>query len=399
MQMSRRTAWIAVAVVALLAVVIVVGLQSRPSDVALGSPSPTVSATVSASATAAAATATTAGSSSPTGAAAIGIYDDAFGFVVNATVTGPTVQPSANAHIRSESSNSSIATFVHEGFWVSPDGSQIAYWTARTSGQLSQLMVARASSPQSQLASSSLSPNESGGRIIWANDSSAIAYVLYNSATPTTTTIRTLNTRPGGTGPGQVVFTFTEAGKNVTPIAWDRTANMLAVGLSATGPAGVLTDYILVDSATPGANARRTPVSGRIRSMEGSSDAKYVLGIDVDAGLSYWPLASISSKVTPGGAKAGAVWRPGTHEIGFVDADKLVLYGADQAAVSGGFSGAPAGASVRTFRADGNAVLLAVPGDAQTTYTLVVLGKRDPSPGDRVTFQDSDDLRASIRLR
>jgi hypothetical protein len=45
-------------------------------------------------------------------------------------------------------------------------------------------------------------------------------------------------------------------------------------------------------------------------------------------------------------------------------------------------------------------VLLAVPGGAQTSYTLVRFGG-DPkaTSGDRVTFQDSDGLRASVRLR
>jgi hypothetical protein len=93
------------------------------------------------------------------------------------------------------------------------------------------------------------------------------------------------------------------------------------------------------------------------------------------------------------------VWRPGTHEIGYVDADAFVLYSADQPAASGGFRGVPAGAAVRLFRADGTAVLLAVPSGGLTSYTLVLLGNPSPNSGDRVTFQDSDGLRASVRLR
>src|SRR5258708_34749395 len=92
------------------------------------------------------------------------------------------------------------------------------------------------------------------------------------------------------------------------------------------------------------------------------------------------------------------MWRPGTHEFGWIDGDKFVLYNADQAAAAGGFSGVPAGAGIRTFPADGSAVVLAVKGGAPTSYTLVLLGKPDPPPSDRVTFQDSDGLRASIRL-
>ncbi len=393
MHVRARNTWIAVVAVVLLAIVIVVGLQSRPGDVAVASPSPTTSARASASASATpSATATASGTPA---APAAGIYNDAFGFVVNDVGSAPSVQPSANAHIRSESSNASIAMFVHEGFWVSPDGTQIAYWSARTPGDLaSQLRIVRASDPQSLIASSGLSANENGGRIIWANNSSAVAYVVNNGTS--TSTIRTFSTQAGSSGSGQVVFQFTEAGKFITPIAWDRSTNMLAVAVTG---GGVITDYIVADSATPGANARRTPVSGQFTSMEGSSDAKYILAIGGSAGPSYWPLASIGSKASPATAKAPAMWRPGTHEFGWIDGDKFVLYNADQAAAAGGFSGVPAGAGIRTFRADGSAVVLAVKGGAQTSYTLVLLGKPDPTPSDRVTFQDSDGLRASIRLR
>ena len=188
---------------------------------------------------------------------------------------------------------------------------------------------------------------------------------------------------------------------------------MLAISV---GSGGFITDYIVADSASPGANAKRTPVSGKFTSMSGSSDAKYILGIDADIGFSYWPLASIGSKVTPAEAKygqAGALWRPGTHEIGFIgpsnqfwfcNVERNTPLGCGTTA----FSSVPAGASLRMFRADGAAVLLAVllnqapPAGApgQASYTLVRFGS-DPksTSGDRVVFQDSNGLRASVRLR
>jgi hypothetical protein len=65
----------------------------------------------------------------------------------------------------------------------------------------------------------------------------------------------------------------------------------------------------------------------------------------------------------------------------------------------------PDGAFVRTFRADGSAVVLAVPGGggAQTSYTLVKF-TGDPfaakaTGGERVTFTDLGGLSASVRLR
>jgi hypothetical protein len=403
---NRRNTWIAVAAVALLAVV-VVGLQSRPSDVAVGSPSPTASARASTTATASApATATAAASGSPSGAPATGIYNDDFGFVVSDIGTTPTISPALTSTIRKESSGASVGEFTHSGYWASPDGTLIAYWTPQSASEpTQQLRIVRAANPQSLVASSGLSVNESGGFLVWANDSSAVAYVVYGPAPATTNTIRTFNTRPGSSGPGQVAFTFTEAGKSVRPIAWDRATNMLAIGVFGNG--GFITDFIVADSATPGANARRTPVSGKITSMAGSSDAKYILAIDADAGFSYWPLASIGSRVTPAEAKygqAGAMWRPGIHEIGFIGpSDQFWLCNVERNTPLGcgttAFSGVPAGASLRMFRADGSAVLLAVginqtqPVGAvgQTSYTLVRFGS-DPkaTSGDRVTFQGSD---------
>ena len=390
------------ALVAVLAIALIVGYQlnQRQQNAAAPSQSPTPSpspAPVGVPSPSASACVGPCGPTGPASSGAVAIYNDDFGFVVTDLKTGPTIDPAVTSNIRKESSPASVGSFTHDGYWVSPDGTQIAYWTAKSASEPSQqLRIVRAANPQSIVASSGLSPNEDGGSIVWANDSNAVAYLIIGPAPATTNTIRTFNIQPGSSGPGQVVFTFTEAGKSIGPIAWDRATNMLAVAVYG---GGFVTDYILADSATPGANAKRTPLSGKITSLTGSSDAKLILAIDAVAGPSYWPLASIGSRVTPTGAKSPAVWRPGTHEFGWVDADKLVLYSADQNATTGGFSGVPAGASIRTFRADGNAVLLAVPGGAQTTYTLVLLGKRDPSPGDRVTFQASDAVRQSVRLR
>jgi hypothetical protein len=396
---ASRTVLTAGAAIAVLAIALIIGFQLRDRNAAVANPSasPTSSAIAPVVAPSATATATPSAASSAAAPAA-GVYNDAFGFVVNeASTTVPTVQTNAPAHTRSESSTVSIAAFSHEGFFVSPDGTQIAYWSPRAPGQSPELRIVRASDPQFLIASSGLSANENGGRVIWANDMSAVAYVVVGPGPATSGTIRTFNTRAGSSGPGQAILQFNEAGKFISPIAWDRSTNMLAVAVSS-GSSGFITDYIVADSATPGANAKRTPLNEKITSMTGSSDAKFILAIDAVAVPSYWPLASIGSRVTPARAN-DPVWRPGTHEFGWVDADKLVLYSADQNATSGGFSDVPAGASIRTFRADGSAVLFAVPGGAQTTYTLVLLGKPDPMPGDRVTFQDSDGLRASIRLR
>jgi hypothetical protein len=403
------------AVVAVLAIALIIGLQlgDRKTTTANPSASPTPSgssATIvvpSASATSTPCVGPCGPTGAPSSAPGVAIYNDDFGFVVSDIGTTPTIQPALTSTIRKESSGATIGEFTHNGFWASPDGTLIAYWTPGSASEPTQLRIVRAANPQSLVASSGLGVNESGGFIVWANDSSAVAYVVLGPAT--TITIRTFNTRPGSSGPGQVVFTFTEGGRGAAPVAWDRATNMLAISVFGSG--GFITDYIVADSATPGANAKRTPVGGKITSMAGSSDAKYILAIDADTGFSYWPLASIGSKVTPAEAKygqAGAMWRPGTHEIGFIGpSSQFWLCNVERNTPLGcgttAFSGVPAGASLRMFRADGSAVLLAVSGGAQTSYTLVKF-TGDPlaakaTGGDRVTFQASDGLRAAIRLR
>jgi hypothetical protein len=133
--------------------------------------------------------------------------------------------------------------------------------------------------------------------------------------------------------------------------------------------------------------------------VRASSDAKLVLGIDVDSSaVKFWPLADMSAtKSAFGTGKTGALWQPGTHAIGAIAADSsFVLYQADDGSASTPFRGAKANSFVRTFRADGSAVVLVVvnAGTAPSDYTLYRL-----SDGAKATFQDVGALNASVRLR
>jgi len=250
---------------------------------------------------------------------------------------------------------------------------------------------------------------------VWASDSSGVAYtIITGGPPPSTSTIRTFNTRPGTSGPGRVVVTWNEAGRLIQPIAWDRAANVLAAGV--TGDGGFMTDYIVASTATPQGALKRSPVTGRVTmsSVRASTDAKFVVGTDIDTGFSYWPLADFSAKFAPAETKygqTGALWRPGTHEIGFIGpSNQFWLCNVDRNTPLGcgttAFSGVPAGAFVRTFRSDGSAVVLAIPvigGFGQVSYLLVRF-TGDPfaakaTGGERVTFQDTGGLRDSVRLR
>ncbi|MEP7004117.1 MAG: hypothetical protein ABI888_06210 [Chloroflexota bacterium] len=342
---------------------------------------------------------------SPSPASGAGIYNDDFGFIVTA--------PGAAAIFRKESSSAPTGSLQNQGFAVSPDGTQIAYWSVATSSELSQIRIVSASNPQSVGALSTLSPNERGGTIVWANDSSGVAYTIVSGDPATKSTIRTFNTRPGSAGPGQVVIEWTEAGRFLQPIGWDRATNVLSAGV--TGEGGFMTNYIVANTATPQANAKSLPVTGRVTmfSVRASTDAKFVVGNDIDSGFSYWPLADFSAKVAPAETKygqAGALWRPGTHEIGFIGpSNQFWLCNVDRNTPLGcgttAFSGVPTGASLRMFRADGSAVLLAAGGGGTTptSFTLVKFTNGPSggkvSEGERVTFSDVGGLTGAVRFR
>ncbi|HEV2012240.1 MAG TPA: hypothetical protein VGS17_14580 [Candidatus Limnocylindria bacterium] len=407
---SSRYLLTAGAVAALLAIALIVGFQLRDRNATVANPSasPTPSASgapvVNPSASASVgSTASPSPASGPGGA----IYNDDFGFIVT---TGDIVA----ANIRKESSNARIGGFASQDFAVSPDGTQIAYWSVGTSSEPSQIRIISAANPQSLGALSTLSANERGGVIVWANDSSGVAYTVSTGDTTSSSTIRTFNTRPGNVGPGQLVITWNETGRFLQPIAWDRTTNLLAAGV--TGDGGFMTDYLVASTATPQAAAKRTPVTGRVTmsSVRASTDAKFVVGVDIDSGFSYWPLADYSAKHAPAESKygnTGALWRPGTHEIGFIgpsnqfwlcDIARDTPLGCGQTA----FSGVPDGAFVRTFRADGSAVVLAVPvggGAGQTNYTLVRFTgdsfAAKATGGERVTFSDLGGLTVTVSVR
>lgn len=407
---ASRSLVTAGAIVAVLAIALLVGFQLRDRSTTAANPSP--SPTPSASPVTVVVPSATPGATAAPGGA---IYNDDFGFLFG--------EPGAGLNIRKESSSTTpwIGSFKEQGFAVSPDGTQIAYWTVKTSTEQSRLQITSAANPQALGASSTLSANEVGGVIIWANDSSGVAYTIISPGPAvqtgfpaTTSTIRTFNVRPGTSGPGQVVVQWSEAGRFIQPIAWDRASNTLAAGV-VNGQGGFMTDYILANTTTPQANAKRTPVTGRVtmNSVRASADAKFVVGTDVDSGFSYWPLADYSAKVAPAESKywqAGVLWRPGTHELGFIGpSNQFWLCNVERNTPLGcgvtAFSGVPAGATLRTFRADGGAVLLAVSalGSLQTTYTLVKF-TNDPfaakaTGGERVSFPDIGGLQTSVRLR
>ena len=414
---SSRYLLTAGAVVAVLAIALIIGLQlnQRQQNAAFPSASPTASAspatvanpTASQSATATPPAAT--GTPPPGGA----IYNDAFGFIV-----APGSNSTA-ATIRKESTIAPVATFDQQGFAVSPDGTRIAYWTPESNSTRSELRVVTAAAPSSPQFSSSLSANEHGGGIAWSSDGTSLLYTVNTGDPTTSSTIRMVDLRSGGAA--QVVLTSNAAGVILKPIAWSSSTHVAAVG--ETGEGGFMSTYDVINftSNPPTSTRANVPVQIPMSSVTASSDALFAVGLDLNArGFTYWPLQTMSGAGHhPPESKYGVTgfaWRPGTHEIGFIgpsnqfwlcDVDKENPLGCGRTA----FSGVSEGAFVKAFRADGSAVLLqssTAPAFGQATYTLVTF-TNDPfaakaTGGERVTFTDvgglgGSGIAASVRFR
>ena len=408
-----RYVWIAGAVVVTAAVLFLV---LRPPDRTAPVASPTASASVAVSSPTASPSASPClgpcGPTGPASAAPGAIFNDDFGFIV---------VRSGNATIRKESSDEfSGPLFNAQAFAVSPDGKRIAYFKRGPgqNGEGAELRVFSAGSNSTEQTLVTLGAEQRGGGIAWSSDGAGLVYSTETGSFGI----------GGGTNRSSLnIYELDAAGRHGTPIdqqnntgwlyrpvAWDRSANVAAAAL--TGDGGFMGFYVTVrlnaDSSFNVQRAEAKPGGMVPGSVRASGDAKLVLGVDSTSGdLKWWPLADFAAtKSQPGAGKRGALWRPGTHEIGFMSGDQFWLGDVDRAGALGlcctAFSGAPTDARLLAFRADGSAVVLvglvAPPGSPtvrQTQFTLVRLGS-DPkaTSGDRVTLNEID-LVGSVRFR
>jgi hypothetical protein len=406
MRMSRTQLTIGGIVTVLAALFVGFQLIDRSLSVATpsGSPTPAVLITPTASAIVSPSAATT---TAPSGA----IYDDSFGFIVTNADGGG---------IRNESSSARIVrlSLGPQSFAVSPDGTRVAYWKPGSgpAGEGSQLRWFTTLGSATEETLVTLAADQRGGGVAWSSDNAGLLYSTERGSFGIGggTNSATLNIHELGANGrhGTIIDAQTNTGWLYRPVAWDRSANLAAAGL--TGEGGGMAFYVTVrlnpDNSFNAQRVDTKSTSMPMGSIRASNDAKFVLGVELDAGnIRWWPLADFAaSKSQAGVGKRGALWRPGTHEIGFMSVEQFWLGDVDKAGSLGlcctAFSGAPATSAVRTFRADGSAVVLAVVSAGgiigETSYTLVRLGS-DPksTSGDRVTFQDAGGLAVSVRLR
>ena len=349
----------------------------------------------------------------PTPAATVtAAYNDAFGFVLTQPGQGPATA------IRSES-GTKLGLFEQAHFAVSPDGGQIAWFTPRVEAQPQQLRIASASDLTKSQLVRTIAAAELGGTIVWSNDASGLLYQTYTEeqppsppsppGNPSLYTVHELDLR-GTLSPDRVVLSSPIHGLVLQPIAWDRAANVAAV--AETGEGGFLGSYDVIRSGSSGEPVvtKASGPTGQVLafSITASSDAKLVLADTFENGgsLSWWPLADFGARKTIAGARTG-LWRPQTHEVATIGGcagdptcgpnGGVRLLDVEKGTSRIAYGPSAPSLSLRTFRADGSALILAAPqapGANVTGYTLVPL----TNAGAAVTFSDVNGLLASVLL-
>jgi hypothetical protein len=225
----------------------------------------------------------------------------------------------------------------------------------------------------------------SGSAFTWSSDSAGLVAAMDNGcfegcAGPPVAELWTVDLASGATEK-------VAAGSSWVPVAWDRTAKLIAAGVS--GPGGYLTSYDVVDlRQQPYAvrsTAFRPTVPGPWR-LAASADARYVLLSaalkDRVSSLAWWPIAEPERRSTVEFDGLSAEWRPGTSEIWWVGAREPtgcvegLCVGTQLTSVNVA-TGARVvrqgrfGSLLESFRVDGSAAIIAASGSVRTELTLI----------------------------
>lgn len=330
----------------------------------------------------------TAGESSPVISASSSprqvVLSDRFGFLID---------DGSRATVRSETSSAAIQTLAQQGrSWtslshsVSPDGRYVAYWAPVRNGAA---LHVRSMVDGNDRGVFTAAPNMSGNAFAWSSDGAGLALAIDNDCQETCVAqggkivaeLWTVNLSNGAT-------TRIATGKFWIPVTWDRSADLIAAGV--TGPGGYLTGYDIFDvhqvPATPRTTSFQQPVIGRLRS---SSDSRYVLltyfaqggSGNQTAALAWWPLSQPERRTEVPFDGADAIWRPGTSEIWWLggigqsscstaSCPRAQLLAFDVASNARKSLQGIIGTSILGFRVDGSAAITNA--DSNLTTLLVV---------------------------
>ena len=375
------------AVVAVLAIALIVGYQrgQRQQNAALPIASPTASPQET-SGPSGKPTGSVAPSASPAGVSATGAYNDDFGFFM--------LDGGGSASIRKESSAARIASFKGQGFAISLDGRQVAFWADGSASNGQQLQIVAASDPTRVQTMVTLATSERGGGIAWANDGLGVLYATRSAVGQQPAAA--LHAFDGSASTRDRVISTLADGTYFFPIAWDRSTDTIAAAshvvpdLQSIGQMG---EYMVVSGG--GASFYTTGRSYPLEIVHASTDARFIVAVD-PSGVYWWPIRDykVNRSVAEFLGPCIAFWRPATHELACQVRSEILLYDVDRTAVTRTI---PAGiGNLGAVRADGSAVIAVPPHGAPgiTAYILVQL-----TGGGAIGLQDTGAMLGSVRLR
>ena len=384
-------------IVIILAGAVLAGLSLRDrAGVGTSTPTPSASAAATTTAPATASAATTAGS--PT--ASQSLLSDRFGFVVQ----------NRGATVRSETSDAAISSFAPKdrsfaslSRMVSPDGRFVAYWDPIDSGAVLRVRSVSGGDARAVLTGR---PEMSGNAFSWSSDSAGLVAALDNNCFELCrgAQVSELWTVDVASAATEKIAT----GSIWLPVAWDRTAKVVAAGV--TGPGGYLTGYDVVDLSRQPYAVRSTPFQppllGRLKA---SDDARYVLvSVALEgapSSLWWWPVAEPEKRAPIAFDGLSAEWRPGTSQIWWMGGREpagclIELCAGTQLTSVDVTTGARSvvrgrfGSLLEGFRVDGSAAIISASGSVRTELTLIEI-----ATGRMAAVSIGGFLAGAVRLR
>lgn len=395
--MVRRAVIYAAMIAIILTGAVLASLALRDRD-GVGTSSPTPSASAAATTTAASTAPAATVGGSPT--AAQSLVNDRFGFVVQ----------NRGATVRSETSEAAVSSFapkdrsfVSLSRMVSPDGRLVAYWDPVDSGAVLRVRSVSGGDARAVLTGR---PEMSGNAFSWSFDSAGLVAALDNNCFEVCggAQVSELWTVEVASGATEKIAT----GSIWLPVAWDRTAKLVAAGV--TGPGGYVTGYDVVDLSRQPYAVRSTPFQPALLGrLKASDDARYAfVSVALEGGpssLVWWPIAHPETRSSVAFDGYSAEWRPGTSEIWWVGGlepagCRIELCSGTQLSSINVATGARAvvrgrfGSLLEGFRVDGTAVIIAASGSVRTELTLIEI-----ATGRTAAVSIGGSLAGAVRLR
>lgn len=245
---------------------------------------------------------------------------------------------------------------------VSPDGTQIVYWTDIAPGV--ELRVVQVARPIPQVTTYRAPDDQRISSAVWSSDGTGILFALEGVDTsggpPGAVPNSSLLVIEASGGTARALVQNTRGGPIYVPLGWDRTAGVAAAG--KTGPDGCMTGYLSQRTAGDPAPKETTILEELIvLSVDASADQRFVLGVFSDTSestLRWWGLDDFG-RVQSGPSVDRLVsvkWRPLSSEVGWIEGGVLHLLDVERGTKRTVGTLPSADYWVAAFRRDGSAV-------------------------------------------